>query len=67
MHLDTKGVIGCHQSVVVPQLLLILNGSGYIRSKKEEYFIIQLGDAVFGEKHEWYQTKSDTGLTAIYS
>ncbi|MFJ7736318.1 cupin [Lysinibacillus sp. NPDC097287] len=64
MHLDKKGIVGYHQAVV-PQLLLILNGEGYVRGEKEEYFKVQSGDAVFWEKHEWHERKSNTGLTAI--
>lgn len=64
MYLEENGVIGFHQAVV-PQLLLILNGEGYVRGKKEEYVKIQSGDAVFWEKDEWHETKTDIGLTAI--
>lgn len=64
MHLDTNGIVGYHQAVV-PQLLLILNGEGYVRAKKEEYFKVLPGDAVFWERDEWHETKSDNGLTAI--
>lgn len=64
MHLDENGIVGNHQAVV-PQLLLILNGEGYVRNEKEEYFKVQPGDAVFWEKDEWHETKSDKGLTAI--
>jgi quercetin dioxygenase-like cupin family protein len=64
MYLEENGIIGYHQAVV-PQLLLILSGEGYVRGKKEEYFKVQIGDAVFWKKDEWHETKTDTGLTAI--
>lgn len=64
MHLDKNGIVGYHQAVV-PQLLLILNGEGYVRNEKEEYVKVEPGDAVFWEKDEWHETKTDTGLTAI--
>ena len=64
MHLDKNGIVGYHQAVV-PQLLLILNGEGYVRNEKEEYFKVEAGDAVFWEKDEWHETKTDVGLTAI--
>lgn len=64
MHLDENGIIGYHQAVV-PQILLIMNGEGYVRGKKEEYFKAQTGDAVFGERNEWHETKTDGGLTPI--
>lgn len=64
MHLDTNGIVGYHQAVG-PQLLLILSGEGYVRGEREEYFKVLPGDAVFWEKDEWHETKSDKGLTAI--
>jgi quercetin dioxygenase-like cupin family protein len=64
MHLERNGIVGYHQAVV-PQLLLILNGEGYVRNEKDEYFKVVSGDAVFWEKDEWHETKTDIGLTAI--
>jgi quercetin dioxygenase-like cupin family protein len=64
MHIEENGVIGFHQAVV-PQLLLIMNGEGYVRGEGEEYFNVQPGDAVFWDKDEWHETKSEKGLTAI--
>jgi len=64
MHLSEGGVIGYHQAVS-PQLLLILKGEGYVRSESNEYVKVQEGDAVFWQKDEWHETKSDIGLTAI--
>jgi quercetin dioxygenase-like cupin family protein len=64
MYLEENGVIGYHQAVS-PQLLLIMNGEGYVRGDKEEYIKVQSGDAVYWKKDEWHETKTDTGLTAI--
>ncbi|MEK3995401.1 cupin [Psychrobacillus sp. FSL K6-2365] len=64
MHLDENGIVGYHQAVV-PQLLVVITGEGYVRNDREEYFRVQSGDAVFWEKDEWHETKSDNGLTAI--
>ncbi|MCM3721181.1 cupin domain-containing protein [Solibacillus isronensis] len=64
MHLEEGGVIGYHQAVV-PQLLLVIAGEGYVRNDKEKYFMVQSGDGVFWRKDEWHETKSDKGLTAI--
>lgn len=64
MHLDKDGIVGLHQAAV-PQLLLVLNGEGYVRNHTEEYVKVQSGDAVFWEKDEWHETKTDLGLTAI--
>lgn len=64
MYLERNGVIGYHQAVV-PQLLLVVSGEGYVRGEKEESIKVQSGDAVFWQKDEWHETKTDVGLTAI--
>jgi len=64
INLEENGVVGYHQAVV-PQLLMVIHGEGYVRNDKEEYFKVQPGDAVFWGKDEWHETKSDKGLTAI--
>ena len=64
MHLDENGIIGYHQAVV-PQLLLIVNGEGLLRGESDEFIKVHCGEAVFWEKDEWHETKTDTGLTAI--
>ena len=64
MHLDRNGIVGYHQTVG-DQLLLILNGEGYVRNEEEKYFKVEAGDAVFWKKDEWHETKTDIGLTAI--
>ncbi|MEH7495823.1 cupin domain-containing protein [Neobacillus niacini] len=64
MHLGENGLIGFHQAVG-PQLLLIVSGEGLVSIDQEEYYKVQPGDAVFWEKDEWHETKSDKGLTAI--
>lgn len=64
MHLDRNGIVGYHQAIV-PQLLLILNGEGFVRNEKDEYYKVAVGDAVFWRKDEWHETKTTIGLTAI--
>ncbi|TYS89814.1 cupin [Rossellomorea aquimaris] len=64
MHLDENGIIGYHQAVV-PQLLLIVQGEGFVRGESGEFIKVHSGEAVFWEKDEWHETKTDTGLTAI--
>ncbi|WP_394190035.1 cupin domain-containing protein [Paenisporosarcina quisquiliarum] len=64
MHLEANGVVGYHQAVV-PQLLLVMNGEGYVRNDEMQNIKVQPGDAVFWEKDEWHETKTDKGLTAI--
>ncbi|MGD6816765.1 cupin [Metabacillus sp. 84] len=64
MHLEANGRIGYHQAAV-PQLLLIVNGEGWVRGESEEYTHVQNGEAVLWDKDEWHETKTDTGLMAI--
>ncbi|KIL46375.1 cupin domain-containing protein [Jeotgalibacillus campisalis] len=64
MHLEENGVIGYHQAVM-PQLLLIVNGEGEVRCKDEKYSFVTAGDAVFWEKDEWHETRTENGLMAI--
>ncbi|QWU13660.1 hypothetical protein SAMN04487895_103345 [Paenibacillus sophorae] len=64
MYLDKNGIVGYHQAVA-PQLLIIVHGEGYVKGEKDEYCKVQTGDAVYWEKDEWHETKTNTGLTAI--
>lgn len=64
IYLEENGLIGYHQAVV-SQLLLVVGGEGFVRNEKEEYIKVQLGDAVFWDKGEWHETKTEHGLTAI--
>jgi mannose-6-phosphate isomerase-like protein (cupin superfamily) len=64
MHLQSNGIIGFHRTVT-PQLLLVVQGDGYVRCDSEEKVRIAVGDAVFWEKGEGHETRSESGLTAI--
>ncbi|NME04423.1 cupin [Psychrobacillus sp. BL-248-WT-3] len=64
MHLEENGVIGFHKAVM-PQLLLIVNGEGWVTGKEQTKIQVRAGDAVFWEKGEGHQTMTDTFLTAI--
>jgi len=64
MHLDENGLIGYHQATK-PQLLLILKGEGYVCSESKEFYKVKPGVAVFWDKDEWHETKTELGLTAL--
>ncbi|MBT2680190.1 cupin domain-containing protein [Bacillus sp. ISL-35] len=64
MYLDQDGIIGFHQATM-PQLLLVVSGSGVVRGESEEYYKVEPGTAVFWRKGEWHETKTDKGLTAV--
>lgn len=64
MHLDNNGIVGYHEAVV-PQLLLVVSGEGWVRSESEDRINVTAGDAVFWDKGEGHETGTDSGLTAI--
>ena len=64
MTLEEEGIIGYHQAVV-PQLLVVLEGEGYVRGNSNDYTLLKKGEAVLWEKDEWHETKTKTGLIAL--
>jgi len=64
MHLEPNGVIGFH-AASCPQLLLVVNGHGWVHCDSNEMVPVAMGDAIFWEQGEWHETKTDAGLTAI--
>lgn len=64
MHLEQNGIIGLHQASC-PQLLLIVSGHGWVRTDAAGEVAVGVGDAVFWDRGEWHETRTDTGLIAI--
>lgn len=64
MQLDEGGIVGYHDAKV-PQLLIILDGAGWVRSGEEEKVKVVVGDVVLWEKGEGHETTSDKGMKAI--
>ncbi|ARC28616.1 hypothetical protein IEK_03383 [Bacillus toyonensis] len=64
MHLQENGIIGYHEAVV-SQLLLIMDGEGYVCGADKEKIKIRAGQAVFWEKGEFHETSTEHGLLAI--
>jgi quercetin dioxygenase-like cupin family protein len=64
MQLRKDGVIGYHQTAV-PQLMVVVEGEGKVRGRKENYTEIKAGQAVFWDKDEWHETKSADGMSAL--
>lgn len=58
------GIIGYHDATV-PQLLLIIEGEGWVRTSLEGKVKVTAGDAVFWEKGEGHETTTTKGLKAI--
>ncbi|OJE46565.1 cupin [Bacillus proteolyticus] len=64
MHLQDNGIIGYHEAVV-SQLLLIVDGEGYVCGVDKEKVKVEAGQAVFWEKGEFHETSTEKGLMAI--
>ncbi|WNS44899.1 cupin [Paenibacillus sp. MMS20-IR301] len=64
VYLGQQGMIGYHQAAC-PQLLLIVQGEGYVRGEEAAFTAVHAGQAVYWELGEWHETRTDTGLTAI--
>lgn len=63
-HLEPGGRIG-HHPATVPQLLLVVAGSGRVRGGADVWQRIVAGEAVFWGAGEWHETVADVdGLTA---
>jgi quercetin dioxygenase-like cupin family protein len=63
-HLGPNGRIGHHQAVV-PQLLLVVQGAGWVRDEAADRISVTIGHAVYWEQDKWHETTTDTGLIAI--
>ncbi|MED2039927.1 cupin [Bacillus wiedmannii] len=64
MHLRENGIIGYHEAVV-SQLLLIVDGEGYVYGADKEKMKVEAGQAVFWEKGEFHETSTEKELMAI--
>ncbi|MDA2629577.1 cupin [Bacillus sp. WOD8 KX774193] len=64
MHLKENGIIGYHEAVV-SQLLLIVDGEGYVCGADKEKVKVKAGQAVFWEKGEFHETSTEHRLMAI--
>jgi len=63
-HLEPDGIVGYHQAVT-SQLILVVRGSGWVRSRESTRIPIEAYRAVFWNKGEWHEAGTDSGLTAI--
>ncbi|PGZ95512.1 cupin [Bacillus pseudomycoides] len=64
MHVPENGVVGYHEAVT-NQLLLVVQGEGYVCGENKEKIYIQAGQAAFWEKGEKHETSTHVGLMAI--
>lgn len=63
LRLGAGGVLGAHKAVG-PQIFLVVEGEGWVRSNGERVPIAQ-GEGAFWDEGEWHETGSESGLTAI--
>lgn len=63
-YLIPGGVIGYHQAVL-PQLFLVVQGEGWVRSKTSDKTLLKSGQAAYWEREEWHESGSETGMTVI--
>lgn len=64
MYLEANGIIGYHDAVV-PQILLVVHGEGWVTGGNNQKVKIKEGEAVFWDKGEGHETRTETGLSAI--
>jgi len=64
MHIGAGGVVGYHQATV-PQLFLVVGGSGWVTSTDRDRHPIMAGQAAFWRGGEWHESGSDAGMTVI--
>jgi hypothetical protein len=64
MHLGANGVVGYHQATV-PQLFVVVQGSGWVTSTDRVHQPIAAGQAAFWQQGEWHESGSDGGMMVI--
>jgi hypothetical protein len=64
MHFDPRGFIGGH-SLTSPQIFLIVEGDGWVRSNQPEPIPVSMGDGVFWDTGDWQEVGSDNGMMVI--
>jgi quercetin dioxygenase-like cupin family protein len=63
-YLGEEGRIGYHQATI-PQLLLVVQGEGWVRDETSGRIPLTAGQAAFWEKEEWHEAGTSRGLTAL--
>lgn len=63
-YLSPSGLVGYHRAIM-PQLFLVVGGSGWVRDETSGKIPISVGRAAFWDKDEWHEAGSNTGLLAI--
>lgn len=64
MHLPKNGIVGYHEAVT-DQLLVVVQGEGYVCGEDKVKVFIRAGEAAFWRKGENHETSTTTGMMAI--
>lgn len=64
IELDPGGVLGMHEAAT-PQLFLVVEGAGRVRSGDADPVPLAQGQGAYWEAGELHETVTDNGLTAI--
>jgi quercetin dioxygenase-like cupin family protein len=64
MTLNTSGQIGFHQAVV-PQLFVVIKGTGWVCDVSREQIPVAPGQAVWWHAGEWHGAGTAQGMTAL--
>ena len=64
IHLGPEGKVGYHRAVT-PQLILVVQGKGWVRGQVGEPVPVTAGHAAFWEKDEWHESGTQAGMMAI--
>ena len=63
-HLGPEGKVGYHQAAT-RQLMLVVQGQGWVRGEAKDSIAVAPGCAAFWEKDEWHESGTPTGMMAI--
>lgn len=63
-YLEVGGVVGYHPAAM-PQLFLVVAGSGWVRGEGTGRVPIEAGQAAFWHEGEGHESGTDTGMVAV--
>lgn len=64
LKLEKNGVIGFHQATS-NQLMIIMKGSGWVRSNESDKISVTEGDFIYWKNGEWHETGTETEMTGL--
>jgi quercetin dioxygenase-like cupin family protein len=64
IELGAGGVLGMHPAAV-PQLFVVIDGSGWVGAEGADEELVEAGSAVHWSAGESHETRSDRGLVAL--